>query len=171
VRILGVDPGLDTTGYGIIDDAAGKISLLEAGVINTSHKESIEVRLKKIYRGIAGLIDKFKPNILVLEKLYSHYRHPVTAILMGHGRGVICLAAGEQEIQLISYPAKKIKKALTGNGNASKQQVQRMVGNVLSIQNAASIPVDVTDALAAALAHSYERKAAINDIAHLRKGR
>lgn len=170
MRILGIDPGLDTTGYGIIDDAADKINLLEAGVIKTSHKEPVELRLKKIYRGVAGLINKFKPNILILEKLYSHYRHPTTAILMGHGRGVICLAAGEKKIQLVSYPAKKIKKAVTGNGNASKEQVQRMVANILSIK-APAVPVDVTDALAAALAHSYERRAAINDIAYPRKGR
>jgi crossover junction endodeoxyribonuclease RuvC len=168
MRILGIDPGLDTTGYGIIDDADPGISLLEAGVIKTSPREPIELRLKKIYRGVRGLIDKFKPKILILEKLYSHYRHPVTVILMGHGRGVVCLAAGERNIRVVSYPAKKIKKAVTGNGNASKEQVQRMVGSILGIKRA-NVPVDVTDALAAALTHSYERRAAINDIAHPRK--
>jgi len=158
MRILGIDPGLDTTGYGIIDDAKERFVLLEAGVIRTPPKERIEKRLKKIYRGAQELIKKYKPKVLVLEQLYSHYKHPVTSILMGHGRGVICLAGSEHNLEVVSYPAKRIKKAVTGNGNASKEQVQRMVENVLGISQT-DIPVDVTDALAAAITHSYVKRA------------
>jgi crossover junction endodeoxyribonuclease RuvC len=157
MRILGIDPGLDTTGYGIIDDAEDRFVLLEAGVIRTSPKESIEKRLKKIYRGAQELIKKYKPKVLVLEQLYSHYKHPTTSILMGHGRGVICLAGSEHNLAVVSYPAKRIKKAVTGNGNASKEQVQRMVENVLEISRT-DIPLDVTDALAAAITHSYVKR-------------
>ena len=154
MRILGIDPGLGTTGYGIIDAEKDKFRLLEAGVIQTSSKNSIQERLKKIYRGINELIQKFRPNALVLEKLYSHYKHPVTALLMGHSRGVVCLASGEKSIPLVNYPAKRIRKAVTGNGNASKEQVQRMVQNILGLSEM-RVPNDVTDALAVAIAHSY----------------
>lgn len=158
MRILGIDPGLDTIGYGLIDDNKTKFELLEAGIIKTSAGQPIQKRLKKIYLGLTGLIKKYKPKILVLEKLYSHYRHPITAILMGHSRGVICLVAGQEEIPLISYPAKRIKKAITGNGNASKEQVQRMVQRLLGLGQT-EVPYDVTDALAVAITHSYVNKA------------
>ncbi|MCX5715382.1 MAG: crossover junction endodeoxyribonuclease RuvC [Candidatus Omnitrophica bacterium] len=154
MRILGVDPGIDVTGYGVIDDDKNRFRLLEAGIIKTSPKDALQKRLKKIYNGINEIIDKYKPKALVLEELYSHYRHPTTVIMMGHGRGVICLAGGEKDIPVIDYSAKRIKKAVTGNGNASKEQVQRMVQNVLGIAQTA-IPLDVTDALAAAITHSY----------------
>jgi len=167
MRILGIDPGFDATGYGIIDENKGAFLLVEAGVIKTSSKEEIQLRLTKIYKGVKELIRIYKPKTLVLEELYSHYKHPVTAILMGHGRGVICLAGGEMKLPLISYPAKRIKKAVTGNGNASKEQVQRMVQRILGLSQTA-IPFDVTDALAAAIAHSYVKRAAINDISYLR---
>ncbi len=154
MRILGIDPGLDTTGYGIIDSKEGCFSLLEAGVIKTSPKDPIQDRVKKVYRGVNELIKRFKPDTLVLEKIYTHYEHPTTVILMGHSRGVVCLASGENNIPLINYPAKRIKKAVTGNGNASKEQVQRMVQTILGLE-ARKVPNDVTDALAAAIAHSY----------------
>ena len=154
MRIIGIDPGLDTTGYGIIEDNNERFKLLEAGIIQTSSSRPIQDRLKKLYRAINELIKKFRPNTLVIEKLYSHYKHPVTALLMGHSRGVVCLASGEKDIPLISYPAKRIRKAITGNGNASKEQVQRMVQNIMGLKQT-NIPSDVTDALAAAIAHSY----------------
>lgn len=160
MRILGVDPGLDTIGYGIIDDGKNGFRLLEAGVITTSSKRPIEQRLRKIHRGIIELTKKFRPKILVLEELYSHYKHPTTAILMGHSRGVVCLTGGELKMPVVSYPAKRIKKAVTGNGNASKEQVQRMVENILGLEEN-RIPPDVTDALAVAITHSYVRKATI----------
>jgi len=154
MRILGIDPGLDTTGYGIVENKGGGFLLLEAGVIKTSPRDPIQERVKKIYRGVNALINQFKPQTLVLEKIYTHYKHPTTVILMGHSRGVVCLASGEKNIPLINYPAKRIKKAVTGNGNASKEQVQRMVQTILGLKES-KVPVDVTDALAAAIAHSY----------------
>lgn len=167
MRIIGIDPGLDVTGYGIIDDDRHKFRLLEAGIIKTSHKRPLQQRLKKIHQGISELIKRYKPKVLALEELYSHYKHPTTAILMGHSRGVACLAGGENNIPVISYPAKRIKKAVTGNGNASKDQVQRMVENILGLSET-NIPLDVTDALAVAITHSYVKRVTTNDIAYLR---
>lgn len=161
MRILGIDPGLDTTGYGIIEDSGDRFKLLEAGIIQTSPRQAIQKRLTKIYRGISALIKQYRPKALAIEKLYSHYKHPTTVILMGHSRGVVCLAAGETNIPLISYPAKRIKKALTGNGSASKYQVQRMVQGIFGLSEA-KIPDDVTDALAVAITHSYISKSSIS---------
>lgn len=157
MRILGIDPGLGITGYGIIDDDKNRFRLVEAGVIKTSREKPLEQRLKKIYQGVSELIKRYNPKVLVLEELYSHYKHPTTSILMGHGRGAVCLAGGENNMPVINYPAKRIKKAVTGNGNASKDQVQKMIENILGI-DAVRIPLDVTDALAVAITHSYVKR-------------
>ena len=95
-----------------------------------------------------------KPDALVLEKLYAHYRHPTTAYLLGQARGVICLAAATSNIPLFEYAATRVRKAILGRGQASKYQVQRMVASMLNIN---SLPkyTDVTDALALAITHSY----------------
>jgi crossover junction endodeoxyribonuclease RuvC len=155
MRILGIDPGLNTTGYGIIEDKNFK--LIEAGVIRTQPNTPIQTRLKKIFDGICEIIEEHKPAVLVLEKIYSHYKHPATAILMGHARAVVCLACGMSGVELVNYPSTKIKKTVTGNGHASKQQVQRMIQNTLKLKNSPE-PVDVSDALAMAIAYCYLKK-------------
>ncbi|MBF0217569.1 MAG: crossover junction endodeoxyribonuclease RuvC [Candidatus Omnitrophica bacterium] len=145
--ILGIDPGLIRTGYGIIDAAKGpKMKLLEAGVITTDARDGITSRLHRIFRNIDGLIKQYSPGVIVIEKLYAHYKHPTTALLMGHARGVVCLAAGINDLRLVSYGATRIKKAVTGNGRASKQQVQRTVQAFLGLKKAPE-PVDISDAL------------------------
>lgn len=156
MRILGIDPGLGTTGYGIIENRNFK--LVEAGIIKTQPSTPIQTRLKKIFDALTEIIEEHKPGVLVLEKIYSHYKHPTTAILMGHARAVACLACGIHKVRLISYPSTKIKKVITGNGHASKQQVQRMVQDILKLKNPPE-PVDVSDALAMAISYCYmERK-------------
>lgn len=155
MRILGIDPGLGTTGYGIIEDRTFK--LIEAGIIKTHANTPIQLRLRKIFDSLAEIIKEYEPNVLVLEKIYSHYRHPATAILMGHARAAACLASGIHEIRLVNYPSTKIKKTITGNGHASKQQVQRMVQNILKLKNPPE-PADVSDALAMAIAYCYMSK-------------
>lgn len=154
MRILGIDPALTVTGYGIIDFKKNKLSLLEAGIVKTSPRQILPERLDKIYRAITRLIFDTKPDVLVLEKLYAHYRHPTTAYLLGQARGVICLVCAEKKIPLFEYAATRVKKAVVGRGFASKYQVQRMVANILNLK---SLPkyTDVTDALALAIAHSY----------------
>ncbi|MDD4894070.1 MAG: crossover junction endodeoxyribonuclease RuvC [Candidatus Omnitrophica bacterium] len=154
MRILGVDPALTVTGYGVVDFKKNKLSLLEAGIITTDSGETIPKRLDKIYRAVTKLISDTKPEVMVLEKLYSHYRHPTTAYVLGQARGVICLACEREKIPLFEYAATRIKKAIVGNGLASKYQVQRMVAGMLSLSNLPKY-TDVTDALALAIAHSY----------------
>jgi len=155
MRILGIDPGLGTTGYGIIEERTFK--LVEAGVIKTQANTPIQSRLKKIFDAITEIIKEHEPGVLVLEKIYSHYRHPTTAILMGHARAAACLASGIHEIRLVNYPPTKIKKTITGNGHASKEQVQRMVQNILKLKDPPE-PVDVSDALAMAISYCYMEK-------------
>jgi crossover junction endodeoxyribonuclease RuvC len=155
MKILGIDPGLNITGYGLIEvHPQSKIKVIEAGVIRTSAKISISERLKKIYNSMRAIVQEFKPEILVLEKLYSHHKHPTTSILMSHARGVICLLCGVNNIKLINYPSTRIKKAIAGNGHASKLQIQKMVTELLHLKKLPQ-PVDVTDALALALSFVY----------------
>lgn len=151
--ILGIDPGLAVTGYGAIEaHGPNNLKVKEAGVIRTKSADNISLRLKKIYENLLDVVKEHAPEVLVLEKLYSHYKHPVTSILMGHARGAVCLVAGTCGIKLINYPSTKIKKAITGNGHASKLQVQGMIQGLLDL-NKKPEPVDVSDALACALTY------------------
>jgi len=152
LRILGVDPGLTITGYGLIDVAGGEPVLLEGGVIRIPTKPPLEQRLSTIFHGIQELVKEFKPDAMALEEVYTHYERPRVAVMMGHARGVICLAASLNGIPLFSYASTHIKSALTGNGHAGKEQIQRMVQMRLRLKVTPE-PPDVTDALAAALCH------------------
>jgi len=153
VRILGIDPALSITGYGAIEVRNRQVSVLEAGIITTSSRHDMCSRLNKIYLAVEKLISDAKPDVVVLEKLYSHYRHPTTAYILGHSRGVICLAAARSKVPLVEYAATRVKKAIVGKGLAQKYQVQRMVAHMLGLK---ALPryMDVTDALALAIAHS-----------------
>lgn len=154
MRILGIDPALTVTGYGVIEAKKDRLSLIEAGIVRTSPKQALPQRLEKIYQAVTKLVSDTRPEVIVVEKLYAHYRHPVTAYILGEARGVICLVAARQNLPLAEYAATRVKKAIVGRGLASKYQVQRMVAGIL---NLASLPkyMDVTDALALAIAHSH----------------
>jgi len=115
------------------------------------------VRLKNLYDGIVEVIEQFHPGVMVVEQLYAHYDHPRTAILMGHARGVIFLAAAQRNLPVDSYNATRIKKSITGNGRASKDQVQRTIQRELGLLQLPE-PPDVADALAVALCHYYQMK-------------
>ena len=156
VRILGVDPGLNITGYGVLEVARDRIGVCEAGVVRGRTKRSLSQRLVEIRTGIADVIGTLKPDAMAIEQLYSNYKHPRTAILMGHARGVICLTAAEAHLTVESYSATQIKKVLTGNGRASKSQVQLAIRRELALTEIPD-PPDVADALAVALCHYYLR--------------
>ena len=149
--ILGIDPGLNVTGYGLIEPAPGGPRLVEAGTIRSSARQSFPERLAELYDGLAEVRDGFNPGLMGLEKLYSHYKHPVTAITMAHARGVLVLAAQQRGVRIQPLPSTKIKKLVTGNGRASKEQVNGMVKHLLGITGEIK-PLDVSDALAAAIA-------------------
>jgi len=154
MRIMGIDPGLQRTGYGVIDQIdTQRYRLVEGGVVFTESDWLLEQRLSAIFEGIAEVIAELQPDIAVVEKLYSKYRHPRTAILMGHARGAIYLAAARHSLPITAYPASQIKKSLTGNGRATKSQVAAMVTQLLGLDEPPS-PADVTDALALALCHA-----------------
>lgn len=160
MSILGIDPGLGITGYGLIEVKGLKFKLIEAGIIRSSYKVPVEARLYKIYQAVNQIIKKYKPKVVVLEKLYSHYKHPATAILMGHARGVICLAAKFNKIPVVGYSNTRLNKAVIGRGNASKGQIQRMVQSLLGLKNPPD-PLDISDALALAICYVYVDKKGI----------
>ncbi|MCK4323018.1 MAG: crossover junction endodeoxyribonuclease RuvC [Armatimonadetes bacterium] len=154
MRIMGIDPGLQRTGYGVIDQIdTHRYRLVEGGVVSTESDWLLEQRLSAIFEGIAEVIAEFQPDVAVVEKLYSKYRHPRTAILMGHARGAIYLAAARSSLEVAAYPASQVKKSLTGNGRATKMQVAAMVTQLLGLDETPS-PADVTDALALAICHA-----------------
>lgn len=158
MRILGVDPGLRVTGYGVINCARpGSAELVEAGVVRTQAGQGIATRLQRIHDGLAEVMREHRPQVLVIEKLYAHYEHPSTAILMGHARGVVCLLAAEHGARLASVASTHVKKAVTGAGHAGKHQVQKVVQRLLGLRTPPE-PVDVTDALAVALAFASQTR-------------
>lgn len=155
-RILGIDPGLQVTGYAVLETRDGAPHVCEAGFIKTSPNRSTDLsaRLRVLYDGIVEVLDEFKPDRCAVEQLFSHYEHPRTAILMGHARGVIFLAIAQRDIPVTSYAPTRIKKTITGSGRASKEQVQYTMLRELGL-DAVPEPHDVADALAAALCHYY----------------
>jgi crossover junction endodeoxyribonuclease RuvC len=160
MRILGIDPGLRICGYACLETGSGREKVIEAGVIRTETDLAIEERLNRIAGDIETLLKNLRPQLVAVEKLYSHYAHPRTAILMGHARGVILQKVAEASIEVRSFSATRIKKSITGNGRASKQQVQRTIQTVMSLAQLPE-PSDVADALAAALCCANSREPAL----------
>ncbi|MFO0869391.1 MAG: crossover junction endodeoxyribonuclease RuvC [Pirellulales bacterium] len=153
--VAGIDPGLNITGYGVLEIGRQGIVLAEAGVVRGRSRGSLEQRLQEIYSGVAEVLAAFHPESVAIEQLYSHYERPRTAILMGHARGVICLAAVLAGIPLHHYAATHVKRLLTGNGHAPKSQMQQAVQRELQLTTLPD-PPDVADALAVALCHYHE---------------
>jgi crossover junction endodeoxyribonuclease RuvC len=153
-RVLGVDPGLNITGYGVLQVGREGPQLVEAGVVRGRDHGSLVERLQDIHVGVADVLRALHPDVMAIEELYSHYEHPRTAILMGHARGVICLAATQAGVPIRHYAATQIKKLLTGAGRAPKSQVQMAICRELRLPKPPE-PPDVADALAIALCHYY----------------
>ncbi len=155
-RVLGVDPGLNVTGYGVIRfHPAGELSVVEAGVLRGGDaRRPLGARLIALRDGLADVIDTLKPDVVAMEELYSHYERPRTAILMGHARGVLCLAAADHQRTVHHYSATRIKRVLTGNGRATKSQIQRAITALLGLPEVPE-PPDVADALAIAACHYF----------------
>ena len=152
MRVLGIDPGLNISGYGILERLNGEIEVIEAGILRTDERQSMDKRLVELGRELGIVIQQFKPDAMAIEELYSHYKHPRTAIIMGHARGLILYKAAEASIEVVSYASTRIKKALTGNGRASKEQMQKAIQTHMGL-NTLPEPPDVADALAVAYCH------------------
>lgn len=168
-RILGIDPGLQNTGYAILElpvpqtratpDRHVEVSplteptLIEAGVLNFNSKDAVATRLALLHADLQSLISEHKPDVMAIEKLYAHYKHPNTAIIMAHARGVILLAAQTANMTIIDLPANEVKKAVSGYGHASKEQMQQAVQAQFHLDEPPN-PPDVADAIAIALTHA-----------------
>jgi len=148
-RVLGIDPGLNVTGYGAIDFAGNKPSIVEAGTIRTDTSADLADRIMQIHEDLADIIAELAPDLVAIEKLYAHYRHPRTAILMGHARGIVLLACRRARVAVLDVGATNVKKSITGNGHASKLQVQRSIQSIFHLEELPT-PPDVADALAIA---------------------
>ncbi|MEM6506970.1 MAG: crossover junction endodeoxyribonuclease RuvC [Planctomycetota bacterium] len=155
MRILGIDPGLRITGFGVVEVRPNTIepALIEAGVIKLDAKTSIADRLAQLADDLAGIIDQAQPDRLVIEQVYSHYAHPNTAVIMAHARGVILLRGRQAGLAIEELAATEVKKAITGNGHASKEQVQQAVQAQFRLPEPPS-PPDVADAIAIATCHA-----------------
>jgi len=156
-RILGIDPGLQTTGYGVLGPGDGGPRVLDAGVVRSAagrDPADMARRVKTLYDGVCEVLDEWRPTVVVVEQLYAHYAHPRTAILMAHARGAYFLAGAQRGIPVYSYAATKVKKLVTGSGRAGKEQMQHAVAKQLGLA-APPEPHDVADALAIALCHYF----------------
>jgi crossover junction endodeoxyribonuclease RuvC len=156
--VLGIDPGLGTTGYAVLQAGPPRAKLIEAGVVRPDGTD-LATRLKSLYDGIAEVLDQCQPQAIAVEQLYAHYAHPRTAILMGHARGLFFLLGGQRSLPVYSYPSTKIKKTITGSGRASKEQMQYSIMRELSLKQPPE-PHDVADAIAVALCHFTHKGAA-----------
>jgi len=154
MKIVGIDPGLERTGYGVVEADGGRYRLLAADCLTTDERQALPQRLQILHGQLRDRLADARPEAVAVEELYSHYGHPRTAILMGHARGVICLAAAELKIPLVQYAATHIKRAVVGTGGASKAQVQGMVQRWLNLSQRPE-PEDIADALAIALTHVF----------------
>lgn len=149
--ILGIDPGTAVTGYGVVRAGAqhGQHALIECGVIRTKSDRPLAIRLKDISDGVRELIARHQPDAMAVEDVFFA-RNVRTALVLGHARGVILLAGAEAGIAIHEYPPAEIKKAVVGNGAATKTQVQYMVTKLLRLKSAPQ-PADAADGVAAAL--------------------
>jgi crossover junction endodeoxyribonuclease RuvC len=153
-RVVGIDPGLNVTGYAVVEPARRGPYVVEAGVIRPrgGSAKTMDGRLLLIHQGILEVLDAFPASALALEQVHSHVNHPRTAILMSHARGVIVLAAALRGIPVVGYAASRIKKTLTGSGKAPKEQMQHAIRIELGLDQLPE-PHDVADACAVALCH------------------
>jgi len=154
LRILGIDPGLVVTGFGVIVIKDNKVSLMDYGVIKPSLKESLAERLLTIFNDVSEIIHSYKPHIFAIEDVF-YGKNVKSAMRLGQARGAAMVAAAEKHIPVYEYSARKVKQSITGNGNAHKDQVQFMVKAKLGLNHTPE-PADAADALAIALCHEHQ---------------
>jgi len=145
---VGLDPGWRCTGYAVVQGSAAGLWVRELGVLRTEATD-LSARLREVYREAVGLLREARPQVVALEDLFSHAHHPRTAVLMGHVRGVLCLAAAEFGAQVRTLAPAEVKGAVCGNGRATKAQVQAAVRASLGVQEA--LDPHAADALALAV--------------------
>ncbi|MFM7242705.1 MAG: crossover junction endodeoxyribonuclease RuvC [Planctomycetaceae bacterium] len=154
-RVVGFDPGLNITGYGVVECHGGTVRVVEAGVVR-SRGDTLEARLHAIHSGVREVIEAFAPTAMAIEQVFAHAKFPKAALLLAHARGVICLAGAQAGLAVHHYLPKRVKSLLTGSGSAGKQQMQAAVQRELKLPKVPE-PADAADALAVALADWHLR--------------
>ena len=154
--VCGIDPGLHQSGYAVLryNERDDTIALLDAGVIRCSRSESLATRLAELANSLDDVLNEHAVRTMAVEQVYSHYQRPRTAVLMAHARGVILLEAARRGIRVLHLPSTTVKKHLTGNGRATKEQMQRAVVQTFSLKQIPE-PPDVADALAIAFCATH----------------
>jgi crossover junction endodeoxyribonuclease RuvC len=153
MRVLGIDPGSETTGWGVVEGDARRYSLVEFGTVKASPRERFAARLLKISVGVEALVERFRPDVCAVEEAFFAV-NAKTALKLGHVRGVVLLAAERAGVEIAEYAPRLIKQTVVGYGAAEKQQVQEMVRVLLRLRTAPA-PYDASDALAAAITHLH----------------
>ncbi|MFO7841148.1 MAG: crossover junction endodeoxyribonuclease RuvC [Fidelibacterota bacterium] len=154
--ILGIDPGLNTSGYGIIRIERTRIYFVAAGAISTAKATCFPEKLEILHNTCSEIIDDYRPDIYAIEETFSNI-NPRTSLKLGHARGVLMLAAQEKRCPVFEYPATIVKKSLTGAGSATKEQVKYMVLKMLNIPKLSG-KMDISDALAVAITHYHQMR-------------
>jgi len=154
MRILGIDPGSRATGYGIIEEAGGRLRFVSCGVIRTKNGTDLPVRLREIYAGLCGVIATHRPDEAAVEDVFVAV-NPRSALKLGQARGAAILAAMNNHLPVSEYGAKQVKLGVVGYGQADKQQVQHMIRVLLQLTSSPSS--DAADALALAVCHANRR--------------
>ena len=146
MRVLGIDPGIRTTGFGVLDSKTNKLSLVACGAINPKPSDSIPVRLNYLFEEVDEIINKFSPDVFSIEDMF-YSKNVKTSMILGQARGAMIIAAAQAGLLIYEYAPKKVKMSVCGNGGASKQQVKYMVMKILSLKD---IPgtMDISDAIA-----------------------
>ena len=158
--ILGIDPGLRVTGFGILSTKNDKTEVIDYGVIEPNNKETLSKRLYSIYTDIEELIKVFSPNILAIEDIF-YGRNVKSAFYLGQARGIAMMCAAKHNMPVFEYSAKKVKQAITGNGNADKTQLQYKIKQIFNLKHLPT-PLDASDAIGIALCHINQIK--LNDL-------
>jgi len=160
MRILGIDPGTATTGWGVLEVISDNLKVIEWGLVETSKEEKVEKRLSKIYKETLAILKKFTPDVFVFEKIFFA-TNAKTVISVGQAQGVMLLAAARSKLAVASYAPGTIKKLITGNGRANKKEVQRAIRKILGNQVKSKVHKkthfdNAADALAIALTHAMK---------------
>jgi len=152
---IGIDPGLNRTGYAVLATRGRSAPILrEAGVIRSTAGKSLAERVAEIGGGLSEVLEEFRPGVLAIEQVFSLARNPKSALLMAHARGAILMMAVNHGVDVVHYTPTQIKRLLTGSGRATKNQVGRVVQSELALEQPPQ-PHDVADACAVAICHAY----------------
>ncbi len=154
--VIGIDPGINTTGYSIVRVANGSVYLEDLGFIKVPKGVDFSQRLFYLYESALDLFVKYHESLVVFEDIYSNLKYPYTAVLMGHARAVLFIAACMSKCEIKTISPAQVKKAITGRGNASKEQVRGVLGQIYQLSDKLeNYPLDVSDSLAVATGYIF----------------